>query len=90
MGVSQYDNPKYGDLAFPAYDVESLANALLTQSGGLYSDVGMTILQNPKREEVFERLSQLKKITTSGDVSIIYFSGHGIIDVKREILVLNP
>ena len=78
VGVTGYANPDYNNIHFAARDAESLAKALETQKGGLYSDVQTKIVVDvPTRDNVLDGLYWLQRAATNRDISIIFLSGHG-------------
>ncbi len=81
IGVSQYQNPKYS-LGFAAKDANDFANAALTQKGLLYRDVVVKVLTNEQanKDNVLDGLDWIRKETTSKDVAMVFFAGHGLND----------
>lgn len=81
IGVSKYANPSY-NLDFPAKDAEDFAAALLRQKGGLYREVVVKTLTdaNATRDNVVDALDWIRTQTTSKDVAMIFFAGHGVND----------
>ena len=81
VGVSKYANSNY-NLGFPAKDAEDFAAALLRQKGGLYREVVVKTLTdaNATRDNVVDALDWIRTQTTSKDVAMIFFAGHGVND----------
>ncbi len=76
IGVEAYEDKKIQTLENPIQDGERLASTLKD----LYSfkEEDMTILQNPKREEIIETLDMLSRKVTAKDNVLIFYAGHGI------------
>ena len=81
IGVSRYANSNY-NLGFPAKDAQDFAAALLRQKGGLYREVVVKTLTdaNATRDNVVDALDWIRTQTTSKDVAMIFFAGHGVND----------
>ena len=79
VGVSNYADPKL-KLAFAAKDASDFAAALGRQKGGLYRDVVVKLLTDERdtKEEVLDGLDWIRKETTSKDVAMVLFAGHGV------------
>ena len=81
IGVSEYDNRDLR-LHFAAKDASDFVNALLPQKGALYEDVIVKLLtdENADRENIIDGLNWLQNETTSRDIAMMFFAGHGIND----------
>jgi hypothetical protein len=81
VGVSQYSNPKF-NLKFADKDARDFINTMQAQKGLLYRDVVVKVLTNEQatKDEVLDGLDWIRKETTSNDVAMIFFSGHGVND----------
>ena len=81
IGVSQYQNPKYS-LGFAAKDANDFAAAAMSQKGLLYRDVVAKVLTNEQasKDNVLDGLDWIRKETTSKDVAMVFFAGHGLND----------
>jgi uncharacterized caspase-like protein len=81
VGVSEYANPKYS-LEFAAKDARDFAAAMLAQKGFLYRDVVAKVLADSQatKDEILDGLDWIRKETTSKDVAMVFFAGHGIND----------
>jgi WD40 repeat protein len=81
IGVSQYQNPSYS-LKFAAKDAKDFAAAAATQKGFLYRDVVVKVLTNDQatKDNVLNGLDWIRKETTSKDVAMVFFAGHGLND----------
>ena len=81
IGVSQYQNPSYS-LKFAAKDAQDFAAAAATQKGFLYRDVVVKVLTDDQatKDNVLDGLDWIRKETTSKDVAMVFFAGHGLND----------
>jgi WD40 repeat protein len=81
IGVSQYQNPSYS-LKFAAKDAQDFAAATTIQKGLLYRDVVVKVLTNEHatKDEILDGLDWIRKETTSKDVAMVFFAGHGLND----------
>ncbi len=89
IGVSNYADPKY-NLKFAAKDAGDFANAMTGQKHLLYRDVIVKTLTNEQatKGEILKGIKWISKETTSNDVAMIYFGGHGVND--RSIYYFCP
>jgi WD40 repeat protein len=89
VGVANYKNPSLR-LEYPGKDAEELATALKTQAGVLYRDVKVKVLTDAEATSVNVKdgLLWLQKETTSRDLAIVFFAGHGLTDAKNEFWYL--
>jgi WD40 repeat protein len=80
VGVSAYKNPDY-QLNYAAKDARDLA-ALLKKGSALYKNVQTRVLTDADADKVdiLDGLDWIQKETTSRDIAVILFSGHGIND----------
>jgi WD40 repeat protein len=84
VGVSKYANPKY-NLRFADKDARDFINSMLAQKGLLYRNVviyhGKSLTnEEATKDEILEGLDWISKETTSNDVAMVFFSGHGVND----------
>jgi WD40 repeat protein len=81
VGVSRYADASR-NLGFAAKDARDFTAALTTQKGGLYRDVAVKLLTDEQatRDEVVDGLEWILKQTTSRDVAMVFFAGHGVND----------
>lgn len=81
IGVSRYANSNY-NLDFPAKDAQDFAAAMQKQKGGLYRDVVIKTLldADATRDSIVDALEWIRLQTTSKDVAMIFFAGHGVND----------
>jgi WD40 repeat protein len=84
IGVSQYGNPQYS-LAYAAKDARDFVAAMMAQNDGLYRDV---VVYRDKaltdaaatKDDILDGLDWIRKETTSNDVAMVFFAGHGVND----------
>jgi uncharacterized caspase-like protein len=69
-------------LQFASKDAFDFAEVMKNQSGKLYSDVVVKLLTDEKatKEEILDGLEWILRETTSKDVAMIFFAGHGVND----------
>jgi len=81
IGVSKYGN-KDLELQFAAKDAGDFANAMLKQEGLLYGEVSVKLLTDGKgnKNNILDGLEWIQNETTSRDVAMLFFAGHGIND----------
>lgn len=81
IGVSQYQNPSYS-LKFAAKDAQDFIAAVSIQKGLLYRDVVVKVLTDAHatKDEILDGLDWIRKETTSKDVAMVFFAGHGLND----------
>ena len=80
VGVSDYqNNQRLADLGYAAKDATDFAAVFQQQEGGLYQKVDARILTDlaATAGEVLDGLDWIKQETTSKDVAIVFFAGHG-------------
>ena len=75
-GVSDYEAEGL-DLVFAAKDARDFGAALQRQSGGLYREAQIRILENPDKDSLLDGLDWLRAEVTSNDVAVLFISGHG-------------
>jgi len=81
IGVSKYKD-KSLTLQYAAKDASDFANVMSTQKGLLYSDVSIKLLTDDKSNKIniLDGLDWIQSETTSRDVAMIFFAGHGMND----------
>ena len=81
IGVAKYEKPEY-QLGFPAKDAHDFCDSLLRQQGRLYRDIETRLLTDDKatKDNILDGLDWLQTATTSRDVAMLFFAGHGIDD----------
>ena len=86
IGISDYQDEKIPDLQFAHQDAQLFADWLASSKGGFISSNNIRLLTNEEATmgKIVAELGWLIDESKEGDVSIIYFSGHG--DVENKIL----
>ena len=81
IGISKYKD-KSLTLQFAAKDASDFANIMYKQKGFLYSEVSIKLLtdEKSKRSDIQDGLDWILSETTSRDVAMIFFAGHGVND----------
>jgi hypothetical protein len=83
IGVTDYQDPKVPDLAFPKADVEAMRDALIGEAGYETNRVIVLINEQATTEKVRSVLgTDLPRQAGSNDMVTIYFSGHGASEVS--------
>ena len=81
VGVSTYSNTAF-NLKFADKDAGDFVRAMMSQKNLLYRDVVVKLLTNERatRDEVLDGLDWILRETTSNDVAMVFFAGHGVND----------
>ena len=81
VGVAEYRNPSWS-LNFPAKDATDFVEAMRLQEGGLYSKVEFKLLTDKlaTKDNILDGLEWVGRQTTSRDVAMVFFAGHGVND----------
>ena len=81
VGVSDYVNPNLS-LQFAAKDANDFANVMAEQQGLLYRNVTTKLLTNEagSKDNILDGLDWIQSQTTSRDVAMLFFAGHGMND----------
>lgn len=82
IGVSNYQHVDIADLDYAAKDAGDFVAVIQKQKGLLYQDVQVRHLsgETATKDNILDGLDWLQKQTTSKDVAMIFFAGHGIDD----------
>lgn len=89
-GVSDYQHKDIPDLEYAVKDALDFKQVIQGQTGrGLYQEVIVRALKNPKQEEVKQGLAWLKAQVTRNDVAIFYIAGHGLNDDKKQYFFIT-
>lgn len=80
IGVGAYDH--LPALRYTAKDAQDFADALLQQQGKMYKKVERRILTDSTatKDDILKGLQWIKNETTSQDLAVLFFAGHGIDD----------
>jgi WD40 repeat protein len=81
VGISSYQDSELS-LQLPAKDAQDFVETLARQKGVLYRDVVSKVLVNEHatKDEVLDGLEWIVRETTSKDVAVVFFAGHGVND----------
>jgi hypothetical protein len=81
VGVAQYRDPSW-NLDYPAKDARDFVAAMRLQEGGLYRQVEVRLLtdQQATKDNILDGLEWIQRQTTSRDVAMVFFAGHGVND----------
>jgi len=81
IGINQYNNKDF-TLQFAAKDASDFAGIMARQKGLLYGDVAVKLLtdNSANRGNILDGLEWIQRETTSRDVAMIFFAGHGVND----------
>jgi WD40 repeat protein len=81
VGVSKYEDPELR-LGFAAKDAKDFSTSMTGQKKKLYSDVSVTLLTDEKatKDNILDGLDWIQSETTSRDIAMIFFAGHGMND----------
>lgn len=81
VGVGKYRDPGF-NLAYPAKDARDFVEAVSLQKGALYREVVTKVLtdEGATKDDVLDGLDWIRKQTTSRDVAMVFFAGHGVND----------
>jgi len=84
VGVSRYANEGF-NLKYADKDARDFVGAMLAQKGFLYRDVTVyrdkaLVNAEATKDEILDGLDWIRKQTTSIDVAMIFFAGHGVND----------
>lgn len=84
IGVSEYQfsGPGLPDLDMPARDAGSLYEILT--NGYAFNKETVTLLKNPTREEIINKLDDLAEKVTERDNLLIFYAGHGFYDKAKD------
>jgi hypothetical protein len=82
VGVARYRQKPPDDLKYAAKDAEDIATFFLNQRGRLYREVSAQFLMDndATREAVTDAILGLFDQVEEGDVVMIFFSGHGVVE----------
>jgi len=75
IGISDYEDLGIGDLENPVPDAEKLKNTL--QEKYTFTSANITLLRNPKKQQIIDNLLDLQNKLTANDNLLIFYAGHG-------------
>ncbi len=76
IGINDYLNDDIQDLDNPINDAEQLAGVLTYHYS--FDQENVTVLENPRREDIITSLDRLTNLVTEKDNLLIFYAGHGI------------
>jgi hypothetical protein len=81
VGVAQYRNPSW-NLTYAAKDARDFVEAMRSQEGSLYDRIEVRLLtdQQATKDNILDGLEWIQSQTTSRDVAMVFFAGHGVND----------
>lgn len=83
IGVSEYDDDSIQDLnGEPVKDAQALADVLVANYS--FDKQNVTVLKNPKENEIIKEFYTLKNKITKNDNLVIFYAGHGNYDKVSE------
>jgi len=83
IGIEKYADPALPDLYNPINDASRLQEILVSRY--TFREEHVTLLKNPKREEIIIALDELAHKITHDDNLLIFYAGHGWWDEKANI-----
>lgn len=76
IGINNYSDDGIQDLDNPINDAEQLAGVLTYHYS--FDQENVTVLENPRREDIIMALDKLTSVVTEKDNLLIFYAGHGI------------
>lgn len=76
IGINDYMDDEIQDLDNPINDAEQLAGVLTYHYS--FDQENVTVLENPRREDIIKALDKLTGVVTEKDNLLIFYAGHGI------------
>lgn len=80
IGINKYQDDGIQDLDNPINDAEQLAGVLTYHYS--FDQENVTVLENPRREDIIKALDRLTEVVTAKDNLLIFYAGHGIWNEK--------
>jgi len=83
VGISKYQNPDLR-LGLAAKDAQDFGSAWKTYAGPMYRGVEIKVLTDDQatKGNILDGLEWLQRQTTSKDVAVLFFAGHGLNDAS--------
>lgn len=90
IGVGAYSHPEVNKLKYSAKDANDFVAVMKQQKAKLYADVQVKLLTDATatKDNILDGLEWLQKQTTSRDVAMLFFAGHGIDDNSGTLYLL--
>jgi len=83
IGIDHYEDPEVQDLDNTVGDAEKVYDALVENY--TFEPENVTLLKNPKRNEIVFALDDLAKRVTPEDNVLIFYAGHGYWDERSSV-----
>ncbi|MEM7298258.1 MAG: caspase family protein, partial [Bacteroidota bacterium] len=80
VGINKYLDDNIQDLDNPINDAEQLAGVLTYHYS--FDQENVTVLENPRREDIIMALDKFAEVVTQKDNLLIFYAGHGIWNAK--------
>lgn len=87
IGVQRYRDSSL-ELKATANDAKDLEHILRQQSGHAYREVETRLLIDPDRRAMLQEIAWLKDGAGDDDISLVFFAGHGVTDLRRRFQLL--
>ena len=85
IGLNEYDDPTYSRLRFATRDAAEVARTLRNDSQGDFDRVVvLTSPEDTSRKAILEELRRLRNDLRRQDTLLVYFSGHGSLEVAPD------
>jgi hypothetical protein len=91
IGINEYKDERIVPLRFAVADAKAVRDALVDPLRGGFLERNVVLLANEKADRVtitatLQRISEQAK---AGDLVLVYFSGHGVVDADGQIYLLT-
>lgn len=93
IGVSNYDDARFKDLAYADSDARALANVLVDPTRGRFARENVRLLTSdgsssaPTKNNIFREMQWLRANAGPDDLILVFFAGHGFRDEFGTYLV---
>ena len=91
IGVGDYNDPELPKLKYTTKDARDFSKVLSTKKDYPYQDVQVKTIcdEEATREDFYEAMEWLKQESSSTDVCIFFYAGHGYRDEKDRFYFMN-
>ena len=92
VGVGKYTSPDLSELKYPAKDAQDFVAAIQKADLSEYDHIATPILLtngDATRQNILRTLNGLKKTVNSGDVVMVFFSGHGVREGEEDAYFMS-
>ncbi len=89
VGINKYKNPKYS-LNYATADATSFKEGIEKSSSSIFSKVNMAFIndENATKANIVAALEKVKTNSSSKDVFIFYYAGHGVMNDKKSFYLV--